>query len=76
MTVHGLSGKEGRRWLRYRLRRWYDRKLTPGEQFEMNRSQEGKGKQIVPKPSDTINSERTGMMSSKLSKTTEKLPVN
>jgi hypothetical protein len=40
MTIHGLSGKDGRNWLRHRLRRWRERELTPGEKFEeKNRSQ-------------------------------------
>lgn len=74
MTVHGLCGKEGRKWLRHRLRRWHDRKLTPGEQFEKNRSQEGKGKKMVPNASETMSSEPTGMISPKLSEMAEQLP--
>jgi hypothetical protein len=74
MTVYGLSGNEGRKWLRHRLGRWHDRKLTPGEQFDKSKGQERKGKQLFPKPSETMSSERPGMMSPKLSETMEQLP--
>ena len=73
MTFYGLSGKEGRNWLRHRLRHWRGRKLTPGEQFEeKNRSQAGDNKKIDPEASKI--SEALETMGLEFSETTGEIP--
>ncbi len=73
MTVHGLSGKEGRNWLRHRLRRWNERKLTPGEQFEeRNRSHASKEKQISREAFESTTPGPSELKGPKTSEMTEK----
>jgi hypothetical protein len=71
MTVHGLSGKEGRKWLRHRLRRWYERNLTPSEQSGDNRSHSGKEKKMSPVASKTMSPEPSEVMDPEPSKMAE-----
>lgn len=76
MTVHGLSGEDGKKWLRHRLRRWRARKLSLGEKFEeSNRSQTSKERRasretsevMKSKPSEITSAEPSGFKSSELS---------
>jgi hypothetical protein len=68
MTIHGLSGKEGRKWLRHRLRRWYERNLTPSEQSDDNRSHSGKEKKMGLVASKTMSPEPSEVMDPESSK--------
>lgn len=73
MTVHGLSGKDGRKWLRHRLRRWYERKLTTGELSEKSRSSEDKEKKMGLETSETTSSRPSNMMSLETTERAEQL---
>jgi hypothetical protein len=82
MTVHGLSSREGRKWLRHRLRRWQEIKHTPSKHAEENKGQKGKEEEtgleisemISPEPSEMMNPDTSEMMGPELCEMTEKTP--